>query len=884
MAYFRLLEQNKGDAGFADRSAQYLTTVATPNPATGNPQYIQGVDPVDQRGGIDWAQYGLQADIARQAAEMARQSLQFQKGQSVGWVGGQRTLEGVSRDDDIRRNPMNAAIYEQERRGFRADGGNMNPDQYMNQNPVGDEAPGGGGAPGAPGGGGGGGAPGGGSGGGSTAPRAARAPSWHTAPPKSAPRTKAQVSEAFFNPRTQQYEFTTQGSSDPRFSIDQGTGKDLSGANAWSKNRGTGDDVAAVKNTDYDKAGMSRAVQELNKRMTSLTPEAAEAYAAYDKARGLSTGGTVDVPGYSGEFYGFNSAQEAQNFAKEMNPAFDKYASAQGQKAGGPEGGIPKEGSVSANLLRNKFTEAMRRMDSLSKDIDTVQRTKKSGGDVYSADMRARLGRIQQLFNIDMPGVRDENLKPGADGDVSSQPRRKVADFFLKEVMRMQPYGTGFADTINAYAPRSKWIQELYDPQIDSLSTPSFASGGGVTVGGAPHWITDRFMRPVAAITEDGKDETVKGKGGVEVIPTDPKRKANYLDRKKGEKNHISRNTSSAGGQKSRRSKTTDGRANNGTKNNGRVSMPGNERVNPIPGVGGKDAMSIQPAPGSTPSPMGDVGMHAMPNGSMMRNDRMGIPGESMAPIMSSVVNPGVGGTPTQPVMTPNGLIPFRTGRVGPPMPLFPTIPGGITGMGLPRGAYGGLGGASNDFVSSGKGSAQDFSDIMQGKKPYMASSVTQSSFKNGVQTAGSQMNQQGNRVTTLPYGAMQPVNGAPRGSQPQPGFTPEAGIPGMPKMDASGGNRIVGNETAPTARYGFDKNAPIDIAAQGATRGVKGSPGVQVAQPWKHAPRALLARGKFGNQLLQSYWNATGASPDDLADRGAAAAPRRATSGRSYY
>ncbi len=61
-----------------------------------------------------------------------------------------------------------------------------------------------------------------------------------------------------------------------------------------------------------------------------------------------------------------------------------------------------------------------------------------------------------------------------------------------------------------------------------------YASGGtdSMTIGGEPHYIVDSKGNTVANLTEDGKPETVKGMGGVEVIPEDPARKAAYLESK----------------------------------------------------------------------------------------------------------------------------------------------------------------------------------------------------------------------------------------------------------------------------------------------------------------------------------------------------------------
>lgn len=65
------------------------------------------------------------------------------------------------------------------------------------------------------------------------------------------------------------------------------------------------------------------------------------------------------------------------------------------------------------------------------------------------------------------------------------------------------------------------------------FTLPGYADGGGVTVGGEPHFIVDSQGNRVADITEDGKPETVKpAPGGVEVVPEDPARKAAYENAK----------------------------------------------------------------------------------------------------------------------------------------------------------------------------------------------------------------------------------------------------------------------------------------------------------------------------------------------------------------
>lgn len=64
-------------------------------------------------------------------------------------------------------------------------------------------------------------------------------------------------------------------------------------------------------------------------------------------------------------------------------------------------------------------------------------------------------------------------------------------------------------------------------------SQVGLAQGGGVVVGGQPHFVVDANGHPVAAITEDGKPEAVTGtRDGFEVTPLDPARNAAYNAKK----------------------------------------------------------------------------------------------------------------------------------------------------------------------------------------------------------------------------------------------------------------------------------------------------------------------------------------------------------------
>ncbi len=639
MAYFNMLAQNPQLGGGAPGSPadRYLQAVTTPNPTTGITSTIQGLDPYQQAGGLDWMKLALDQDVARQSANIARNAQDLTQGNDIGWINGNPTEAEQNREDAIRSNPLNAALYEQERRGFRA-GPTGNEDPLMYQKLAGEGA-----------------AfkpatitptqPDGQVSGAATAGTAAGG-----APVPQRTMYTGQLT-ANYNPTSKQYEFT--GNNGDNFSIDKATGASIAGGNYGT---GNGGQVVDTQNAEYSKAGMGSAIQNLNQRIASLTPQAAQAFANFDAAKaagggapGAMTGARLDVPGH-------------------MHGASDKG---------------------------------------------------------------------------------------------------------------------------------------------DPIIPVAFKSGGKMRIGGHPHWIVDAYGNPEAALTEDGQAETVKGKGGVEVIPTNPARKAAYEASKKHPvsvpgkatggtvktNNVISRNTTMSKEVNARvkGAKPGDARAHNGKTNNGRPPYPGSDI--PTHGVTDKDAASVRkPIPIKTPLKVGPMGV----------------------------------GLATLPVRMPSGAVmPFRPMPGGAPQPVTQVVAGHAVGT---------LGTPETGVPPTPLGT-------FTGSQPTLAQSPPVST---GAPAAGT--------IATPPGG-----------------------------FDASGGNRVIGDATAPTARFGFDKAAPIDIAAHGATRNIPGMPGVSVAQPWKQGPRAMLTRGKFGNDLLQSYWNASGGAPMDLGQRAAMAGPGAAVA-QGYY
>lgn len=876
MAYFRTIaEQQK--AGTYNQTAHdaYLTSIAKPNSQTGAPQWLQNADPYQVNGGFQEINDAAQRDAMRQAADMARKVLDFQKGNATGWVDGRATEEEQRRQDEIRSNPLNAALYEQERRGFRSGTGNEDPLMY--QKGEGDKAftppaalpptaPSGGAptknAPAA-------------GGGGTGTTHTNTAPAWQQATASASSREKAFQASGLPNTDAGRIQFA---------GLVAGRPERVSYGQSYWENPG------------------EKGTPSFDTRMNTMNKQEAASHAAptldlsrLRGLRGLEDGGAVDIPGYEGggKFYGFNTPQEAMAFRDAMAPHVAEF------QAAAPENTMDRF----ANTLR--YINAAR-----------APRTLTGQNDFGNKDVWNALVAKTEAENATRDYQRDP-LRYGV-------PREQL------------PSGDGdYMDYLKA--------------QGEAQSTGGYEDGGGLTLGGAPHWIVDPMGKPIAALTEDGKKEQVKGKGGVEVVPLDPKRNAAYKARKAAvpgkatggslqmrasrtrpgsasgnRKATLSGRTTLSDEVNARTTGAADGRSGNGKTNNGRPRYPGNplqagvtdgdaagvRRVvrGPMPVWTGQP---VRPWAGQPPLMPTQQPVRAIsdPNGIQRRtgigdlnNDgkvnstdllinsktpqrpfpsigKMPVIGTkefspsvpainifraasgAQMPIDTPLTRGPMGvGTTTLPVREPTGAVmPYRPvpGAAPAVTPTF-TVPGHAYGMIDPK-AYGGLGGASNSFVSSGKGTHQDFQDIMNGKRPYTAQTVThtqrQTDFMNGQPTS----------APVAPVAPAIPI------AAPVGGF------------DASGGNRVIGNETAPTARYGFDKSAPIDIAAQGATRGVKGMPGIQVAQPWKQAPRALMARGTFGNQLLQSYWNATGAAPSDLADRGRAAMPGQAGAQRAF-
>lgn len=94
----------------------------------------------------------------------------------------------------------------------------------------------------------------------------------------------------------------------------------------------------------------------------------------------------------------------------------------------------------------------------------------------------------------------------------------------------------GAEDLADRLAKSSKLLKAAKDirehgmePATGSPISKNLATGGGVAVGGEPHYIVDGSGNVKANITEDGQPEAVTGiPGGIEVTPMNPVRQAAY--------------------------------------------------------------------------------------------------------------------------------------------------------------------------------------------------------------------------------------------------------------------------------------------------------------------------------------------------------------------
>jgi hypothetical protein len=552
----------------------------------------------------------------------------------------------------------------------------------------------------------------------------------------------------------------------------------------------------------------------------------------------------------------------------DLGRAYNKWA----HETYGGSGVAPEQSSQALA----KFGEAMNNFAELRDIARDVKRLNAADKEkLYTPEWRQKLSRVNQLLDIDITSgglgnsFRDADLIKdyGTEGNRIDDDRRgsmqksqrKAVDFMVRHILDFDTgddpslessthpdaANAGISRVVNSYMP--KWYSQLNNPMFAPGQTMPL-KGGGMVIGGAPHWIVDAAGNPVAAITEDGKAEAVKGHGNVEVIPLDPARRENYMERKRDGKvdgdddnyfyaqggmkpvnplkgarigsvapplkrpaakrtsNAKSRTTVNvADGFRARTRGTTDHRVNNGRSKNGNVANPGASQQTVNGTTTDKDAKNVLP-----------------------KVDRIGIPGgETIKPINDISIPSPVG--PIMPV--PEMSIPQPVGPIV-PMPPVPNI-------GVPPGTV-----------------IAPFPSVPQPTMPMPLWNR--------------------NRAPML---MRRPIRFRAAGG-PVPLAQP-AGMSDMGKQMfvGSGGNRTIDNRVG-GARFGSDAGARYQ---QGSVN-IPGNPGVSVLQPWKYAPRTLMRLGDFGRTQLMSQSMAAGIPGTEFAERAAYAEPGSATTGRIFY
>lgn len=921
--YFAAVTKQKNEGTYnADNHNRYLTQVSQPQAGTGQSQYVQGVDPIDVAGG--YYNKKLQADIAAQveADKRARERIALDKGVAVGRVDGENTLDSVQYANSILSNPQNVALAEQQRRGHAlgpqagetvsqylnrsmgdkklnggpvemfADGGLFDPNSDPNspfarasqeaaaKNP---SALGG------------------------LTPEAARAFAAHDARsrvtsslPPASPTTPASSSfdpNGYSTNKEEAYGGAGLASSfnDFLYNWRQQNGGVKAG-DSESALRAFGDTINHVDwvgNQVHELKKELLAGQDINdpqfRQRIADTLDDLEYGGIQDKfAKGkfspeetdkvksdiLGMGVTESTIGDTLNGYQPSWAVNAQI----ANPTyFEKQQAAQdSQKASSPGSAAAKGGQPPASQSsdRNASGVSTKGIDNSNKKTE-VYKFEGPDGKFYKSKGEANRARIADVATDPKTWLGSDEKLFGLD------PTKK--DFWLGNDNEF--FGVGFK------------------------------SGGQkpMVLGGQPHFIVDSMGNPVAAITEDGKEEAVKPKGkGVEVIPMTEPRHSMYQARKKagnvpgfkwggfplgpgkeapttgrvgsqsGNTNRTkSGNTAKIGkSMTARRSSASDGRVRNGKTNNGRPSSP--DSVSPV--TGSKDAQNVlPPVRWKGTGPLSKVGAPVksplmQPRGGMSTGQPQLSPVDGNSPNLTPV--PGV----NLPLPMPQMGIPANT-TIGAPVASQPigqfqplmALEGGM----IPAFAFGGMTGTGGDLNTGGWDAAYANRDAKYNTGNDSADRWAWLAAGRPTKAGGAA--QQPRPQVRNPSTGTPSVNtgaGASVTTNPQIQAPAQVGA-GGPNFVGSGGNRVIDNSVG-GAKFGFDATAPVDIAANSGRRNVVNNPGVSVLQPWKFAPRTLQNLGESGRQMLQSQWNATGGAPDELFGRGQFAQPRTAGLSRS--
>lgn len=493
--------------------------------------------------GFDWASLDESVRAAKAREQQAKDELAFQKGTAIGKVDGQNTLDSVKYANEILSNPQNAALAEQIRKGYAlgAQPGETVA-QYLNRSLEGPNA----GQPGS------------------------SAPSTPTASiPTPAPATQP-VATTPTPPRTSSTSATPTSSTTPTTTRSSTYSGGMGDSPAVIAAREAAIKDGSITQADLDRTqAVSSSLQEPN-----LTPEEvafrASGYPDTDAGRWeylskisqttpegttrLSTGTVLN-----GQTYYQNADETADSFSTRMEPIREQERTAARNQAfysgwmkpGTPEMKYKKGGDITVvpGYEGGGLVELKKISDSLGSDKDRMK----------FWDTMRKIG----IVNDKLQGVKDKTTTKriakelGAfdDSNVASRifepymaPANNTSMAGMAGEVQRRWRGGEAAPVVEETVPRFRHISQ-FDPMLvrkllDALTENqrtnvpddyefNFAKGGGVIVGGQPHFIVDSRGVPKAALTEDNKPEAIVGNAtGVEVIPLDPQRKAAYEARK----------------------------------------------------------------------------------------------------------------------------------------------------------------------------------------------------------------------------------------------------------------------------------------------------------------------------------------------------------------
>jgi hypothetical protein len=306
----------------------------------------------------------------------------------------------------------------------------------------------------------------------------------------------------------------------------------------------------------------------------------------------LAAGGAVKVASRSDSntktYYGFKTPEEAMEFASIMQPVIEDYIRRTAQQGIGPGGKQALElDPDTATSIIGTALRSIARMQNLADVVAEVPFKAEGQSDedyekeVLNAVNKVGVTPLLEAYSLLTGRVvrnpdkvkNDTTLLRHIAETLSSA--RDVFDTYrilgqeempsvdpetLTKAMfslRESEVPEDLSDKLEVLGQQRDWLSAFHRPivpysalgelryrpakVVDITQLYAVPQGKhGVVVGGEPHWIVDNEGNPVAAITEDGQPEMVKGaKHGVEVVPLLPERRVSY-ELKKGKDGGLS--------------------------------------------------------------------------------------------------------------------------------------------------------------------------------------------------------------------------------------------------------------------------------------------------------------------------------------------------------